>query len=402
MRNDDCPREIMAEIIGKLRFNARCARYGRSTTRRNLDGLVCGGERGRGWMGGGKVESEDGEEGDRGEGRGVLNGRISEGGQMSGKRRDEGGEWDRLMACGLESEGGMGKEGRAELMGGREGVECGGREAGGSGLRTIWEKNYEEAPTDSTMLEGRSVGARLLCWGVAGLTPLCLPLASSPCVSRVSPFLPSREGAAMAISESTEKQSQLQVPLSFSAACAAVAEEAEEEAKDPRTDCDQTSTGSVADETSCSNGTSSVSCSVSNDTIYGKDVRLHSDGGRWLVAEVAVGSGGATADALNTLHVALLLLLLLLLHSQLLSLLLPLLRVVLPWRILNVDSTGARVKVGGVEGKAWNARGGALTHQKPTASSVRQQQEREHTVKCRGRSNAGSTTKAAARPVLRS
>ncbi|CAI5460386.1 unnamed protein product [Closterium sp. Yama58-4] len=44
-------------------------------------------------------------------------------------------------------------------------------------------------------------------------------------------------------------------------------------------------------------------------------------------------------------------------------------------------STGARVKVDGVDGKAWNARGGALAHQKPTASSMRQQQEREHAVK---------------------
>ncbi|CAI5474120.1 unnamed protein product [Closterium sp. Yama58-4] len=68
----------------------------------------------------------------------------------------------------------------------------------------------------------------------------------------------------------------------------------------------------------------------------------------------------------------------------------------------HAGSTGARVKLGGVEGKAWNARGGALAHQKPTASSMRQQQEREHAVKCRGRSNAGSTTKAAARPLWRS
>ncbi|CAI5474118.1 unnamed protein product [Closterium sp. Yama58-4] len=46
-------------------------------------------------------------------------------------------------------------------------------------------------------------------------------------------------------------------------------------------------------------------------------------------------------------------------------------------------STRARVNVDGVEGKAWNARGGAVTNQKPTARSMRQQQEREHAVKCR-------------------
>ncbi|CAI5470331.1 unnamed protein product [Closterium sp. Yama58-4] len=60
-------------------------------------------------------------------------------------------------------------------------------------------------------------------------------------------------------------------------------------------------------------------------------------------------------------------------------------------------STGARVKVGGVEEEAWNARGGALAHQKPTASSMRQQQEIKHALKCSGRRNAGSTTKAATR-----
>ncbi|CAI5499682.1 unnamed protein product [Closterium sp. Naga37s-1] len=230
------------------------------------------------------------------------------------------------------------------------------------------------------------------------------PSSATACAVPCEPSLEATsEETPEAIFESTEKQSQLQVPLSFSAACAAAAEEAEEEEEeDLRTDCDQTSTGSVAVETSCSNGTSSVSCSVSNDTISGKDVRMHSDGGGWLVAEFAVGSGGATADALNTLHAALLLLLLLLLHSLLLSLLLPLLRVVLPWRIPNVDSTGARVKVGGVEGKAWNARGGALAHQKPTASSMRQQQEKEHAVRCRGRRSGASTTKAAARPLWRS
>ncbi|CAI7919060.1 unnamed protein product [Closterium sp. NIES-54] len=124
------------------------------------------------------------------------------------------------------------------------------------------------------------------------------PSSATPCAVPCEPSLEATsEETLEAISESTEKQSQLQVPLSFSAACAVAAEEAEEE-EDPRTVCNQMSTCSVAVETSCSNGTSYVSCFVSNDTISGKDVRIHSDGGRWLVVEVAVGSGGATADAL--------------------------------------------------------------------------------------------------------
>ncbi|CAI7778400.1 unnamed protein product [Closterium sp. NIES-53] len=150
----------------------------------------------------------------------------------------------------------------------------------------------------------------------------------------------------------------MHVTLSSTPACTAAAEEEEEEEEDSRSDCDQTSTSSVD----------------SKETVAPQRAASLPPAAAALAAvlaasELAVGVTSHVTVAASAVFVA---------ASASL----------LPWCIAKAGSTRARVKVGAVEGKAWNARGGALAHQKPTASSMRQQQEKELAMKCRGRTLA--------------
>ncbi|CAI7857600.1 unnamed protein product [Closterium sp. NIES-54] len=154
----------------------------------------------------------------------------------------------------------------------------------------------------------------------------------------------------------------MHVTLSSTPACTAAAEEEEEEEEDSRSDCDQTSTSSV-------DSKETVAVSFSPQRAASLPPAAAALAAVLAASELAVGVTSHVTVAASAVFVA---------ASASL----------LPWCIAKAGSTRARVKVGAVEGKAWNARGGALAHQKPTASSMRQQQEKELAMKCRGRTLA--------------